>query len=70
MFIGVARLCPPEFLVGLLLVLFVALELGWLPATGYVTFADVRWVAAAAHPAPLALGVGMAADWRGRCAAR
>jgi len=33
-------IAAPEFFIGLLLVLLVALQLGWLPATGYMPFTE------------------------------
>ncbi|MEA2792086.1 MAG: peptide/nickel transport system permease protein, partial [Acetobacteraceae bacterium] len=56
-------IAAPEFFIGLLLVLVVALELGLLPATGYVPFADdpVEWFLRLVLPS-LTLGVGVAAE--------
>jgi peptide/nickel transport system permease protein len=56
-------IAAPEFFIGLLLVLLVALELGWLPATGYIPFADdpVEWAARLTLPS-ITLGVGVAAE--------
>ena len=56
-------IAAPEFFIGLLLVLVVALQWGWLPATGYVPFADdpVEWVRRLTLPS-LALGLGIAAE--------
>jgi peptide/nickel transport system permease protein len=56
-------IAAPEFFIGLLLVLVVALHLGWLPATGYVAFGDdpVEWLARLTLPS-ITLGVGVAAE--------
>ena len=56
-------IAAPEFFIGLLLVLVVALQWGWLPATGYVPFAEdpVEWVRRLTLPS-LALGLGIAAE--------
>jgi peptide/nickel transport system permease protein len=58
---GVA-LSLPNFWVGILLVYVVSIQLGWLPATGYVTFADdpLNWAKSLLLPV-LALTVGGAA---------
>lgn len=56
-------IAAPEFFIGLLLVLVVALELGLLPATGYIPFADdpLEWLQRLILPS-LTLGVGIAAE--------
>jgi peptide/nickel transport system permease protein len=56
-------LAAPEFFIGLLLVLLFAITLGWLPATGYVAFAEdpVQWAVRLTLPS-LALGLGVAAE--------
>jgi peptide/nickel transport system permease protein len=56
-------IAAPEFFIGLLLVLVVALNMGLLPATGYVPFADdpVEWLRRLILPS-LTLGVGLAAE--------
>ncbi len=56
-------IAAPEFFIGLLLVLVVALNLGWLPATGYIPFSEdpVEYVARLTLPS-LTLGVGLAAE--------
>jgi peptide/nickel transport system permease protein len=56
-------IAAPEFFIGLLLVLLVALEWGWLPATGYIPFAEdpVEWLARLTLPS-ITLGVGVAAE--------
>ena len=56
-------IAAPEFFIGLILVLVVALNWGWLPATGYVPFADdpLEWVARLTLPS-ITLGVGVAAE--------
>jgi peptide/nickel transport system permease protein len=56
-------IAAPEFFIGLLLVLVVALNFGWLPATGYVPFADdpVEWALRLVLPS-ITLGVGVAAE--------
>jgi len=56
-------IAAPEFFIGLLLVLVVALEWGWLPATGYVPFAEdpVEWLARLTLPS-VTLGLGVAAE--------
>ena len=56
-------IAAPEFFIGLLLVLVVALDFGWLPATGYVPFADdpLEWVRRLVLPS-VTLGVGVAAE--------
>jgi peptide/nickel transport system permease protein len=62
-FITSLGIAAPEFFIGLLLVLLVALELGWLPATGYVPFADnpLEWLLRLILPS-LTLGLGIAAE--------
>jgi peptide/nickel transport system permease protein len=56
-------IAAPEFFIGLLLVLVVALHLGWLPATGYVPFSEdpVEWVLRLTLPS-ITLGLGVAAE--------
>jgi len=56
-------IAAPEFFIGLLLVLLVALELGWLPATGYIPFEDdpVEWARRLVLPS-ITLGLGVAAE--------
>jgi len=56
-------IAAPEFFIGLLLVLGVALNMGLLPATGYVPFADdpMEWMRRLILPS-LTLGVGLAAE--------
>jgi peptide/nickel transport system permease protein len=56
-------IAAPEFFIGLLLVLVVALNFGWLPATGYVPFADdpMEWALRLVLPS-VTLGVGVAAE--------
>ncbi|MBC7636463.1 MAG: ABC transporter permease [Acetobacteraceae bacterium] len=56
-------IAAPEFFIGLLLVLLVALELGWLPATGYIPFEDdpVEWARRLILPS-ITLGLGVAAE--------
>ena len=56
-------IAAPEFFIGLLLVLVVALQFGWLPATGYIPFADDpgEWLARLTLPS-ITLGVGVAAE--------
>ena len=56
-------IAAPEFFIGLILVLVVALNWGWLPATGYVPFADdpLEWAARLTLPS-ITLGVGVAAE--------
>ena len=56
-------IAAPEFFIGLLLVLLIALELGWLPATGYVPFIEdpLEYFARLILPS-LTLGLGVAAE--------
>ena len=56
-------IAAPEFFIGLLLVLVVALNWGWLPATGYIPFADdpVEWFLRLILPS-VTLGLGVAAE--------
>ena len=56
-------IAAPEFFIGLLLVLIVALNWGWLPATGYSPFAEdpVEYFRRLALPS-LTLGLGVAAE--------
>jgi peptide/nickel transport system permease protein len=56
-------IAAPEFFIGLLLVLVVALQFGLLPATGYVPFTEdpVGWVLSLTLPA-VTLGLGLAAE--------
>jgi len=56
-------IAAPEFFIGLLLVLFVALELNLLPATGYTPFAEdpLDWAARLVLPS-ITLGLGVAAE--------
>lgn len=56
-------IAAPEFFIGLLLVLVVALNFGLLPATGYIPFAEdpVEWFLRLVLPS-LTLGVGVAAE--------
>ena len=56
-------IAAPEFFIGLLLVLLVALQWGILPATGYVPIADgfFAWAERLVLPS-LALGLGIAAE--------
>ncbi|MFL5255028.1 MAG: ABC transporter permease [Rhodopila sp.] len=56
-------IAAPEFFIGLLLVLVVALNMGLLPATGYVPFMDdpVEWVRRLILPC-FTLGIGLAAE--------
>ena len=51
--------------------LVVALELGWLPATGYIPFAEdpVEWLVRLTLPS-ITLGSASRPNWRDRCAAR
>lgn len=62
-FITSLGIAAPEFFIGLMLVLVVALQLGWLPATGYIPFSEdpVEWVARLTLPC-ITLGVGVAAE--------
>ncbi|MEV0732922.1 ABC transporter permease [Polymorphospora sp. NPDC050346] len=52
----------PSFFVGMLIIYFLALQLGWFPATGYVPLTDSvgGWLHSLALPS-LALGIGVAA---------
>ena len=56
-------IAAPEFFIGLLLVLVVALNWGWLPATGYIPFSEdpVEYFRRLALPS-LTLGLGVAAE--------
>jgi peptide/nickel transport system permease protein len=56
-------IAAPEFFIGLILVLVVALNFGWLPATGYIPFADdpLEWFLRLVLPS-VTLGVGVAAE--------
>ena len=56
-------IAAPEFFIGLLLVLVVALNFGWLPATGYIPFAEdpLEWFLRLVLPS-VTLGVGVAAE--------
>ena len=56
-------IAAPEFFIGLLLVLIVALKWGWLPATGYIPFAEdpIEYFARLTLPS-LTLGLGVAAE--------
>jgi peptide/nickel transport system permease protein len=56
-------IAAPEFFIGLLLVLVVALNWGWLPATGYIPFADdpLEYFARLTLPS-ITLGLGVAAE--------
>ncbi len=56
-------IAAPEFFIGLLLVLVIALEFGWLPATGYVPFAEdpVEYFRRLTLPS-ITLGLGVAAE--------
>jgi len=56
-------IAAPEFFIGLLLVLVVALEWGLLPATGYTPFTEdpIAWARGLILPS-LALGLGIAAE--------
>ncbi len=56
-------IAAPEFFIGLLLVLLIALQLGWLPATGYIPFAEdpVEWLLRLTLPS-ITLGLGVAAE--------
>src|SRR3954453_22148406 len=62
-FITSLGIAAPEFFIGLLLVLLVALELGWLPATGYVPFAEgpLEYFRRLTLPC-FTLGLGVAAE--------
>ena len=56
-------IAAPEFFIGLLLVLLVALQWGLLPATGYIPFSEdpVEWLARLTLPS-ITLGLGVAAE--------
>ena len=56
-------IAAPEFFIGLLLVLVVALNWGWLPATGYIPFTEdpVEYFARLTLPS-ITLGLGVAAE--------
>ena len=56
-------IAAPEFFIGLLLVLIVALNWGWLPATGYIPFSEdpLEYFARLTLPS-LTLGLGVAAE--------
>ncbi len=56
-------IAAPEFFIGLLLVLVVALQLGWLPATGYIPFSEdpLEWALRLTLPS-ITLGLGVAAE--------
>ena len=56
-------IAAPEFFIGLLLVLLVALEWGWLPATGYIPFAEdpIEYFRRLTLPC-ITLGLGVAAE--------
>ncbi len=56
-------IAAPEFFIGLILVLVVALQMGLLPATGYVPFSEdpVEWVLRLTLPS-ITLGLGVAAE--------
>jgi len=56
-------IAAPEFFIGLLLVLVVALHLGWLPATGYIPFSEdpAEWALRLILPS-ITLGLGVAAE--------
>lgn len=56
-------IAAPEFFIGLLLVLVVALQLGWLPATGYIPFSEdpAEWALRLILPS-ITLGLGVAAE--------
>ena len=56
-------IAAPEFFIGLLLVLLVALEWGWLPATGYIPFAEdpLEYFRRLILPC-VTLGLGVAAE--------
>lgn len=62
-FLATIGISTPPFFIGLLLVLFISLELGWLPATGYVRPSDsvLLWMRSMILPS-LALGLGPAAE--------
>jgi peptide/nickel transport system permease protein len=56
-------IAAPEFFIGLLLVLLVALQWGLLPATGYIPFSEdpVEWLLRLTLPS-ITLGLGVAAE--------
>ncbi len=56
-------IAAPEFFIGLLLVLLIALEWNWLPATGYIPFAEdpVEYFRRLTLPC-ITLGLGVAAE--------
>lgn len=56
-------IAAPEFFIGLLLVLVIALQMNLLPATGYVPFTEdpVEWALSLTLPA-ITLGLGLAAE--------
>ena len=56
-------IAAPEFFIGLLLVLLVALEWGWLPATGYIPFTEdpIEYFRRLTLPS-ITLGLGVAAE--------
>lgn len=56
-------IAAPEFFIGLLLVLVIALQWGWLPATGYIPFSEdpMEWALRLILPS-ITLGLGVAAE--------